>query len=317
MTICACGRTLVDGERFCAWCGRPAPDPAAAGGGPAAWPGPRPVPLGPAAPPERRSRVLEVALILLVLFAVAMGSFAAAVRIGAVDTAALGRYRPDPLITPAPSAVPLPLDQVARDALSRVVTVEVQTDQGEEFGTGWLLDGHGDFVTNYHVIARRHSVRIVDRRSRSHDGVVLGYSAPDDIAVIRSADGFDAQPLPLGPRSDAPVPEPVVVLASNTATTHEDTTLETLVRLHQPVPVATDPEGQNGDSGQATYDDMMVLRDNRIYRGNSGGPVLDQLGRVIGIVTLASQSTAQAFAIPVGRVVDDMDAFAARPAPSP
>ena len=315
MTACLCGRTLLAGEQFCAWCGRPVPDAATGGAAPPAWPGPRPE--APEPTPERRTRTLEIALVLLVLFAVAMGSFAAAFRIGAVDTAALGRLRPEPLVTPAPSAVPLPLDQVAREALSRVVTVEVQTDQGEEFGTGWLLDNHGDFVTNYHVIARRHSVRIVDRRSRSHDGVVLGYSAPDDIAVIRSSDGFDAAPLIVAPRTDAPVPEPVVVLASGTATTHAESTLETLVRLHQPVPVATDPESQVGDSGQATYDDMMVLRDNRIYRGNSGGPVLDQLGRVVGIVTLASQSTAQAFAIPVGRVVDDLDAFAARPAPSP
>ena len=308
LTICTCGRTLVEGERFCAWCGRPA-----AAAVPPAWPGPRPAtPTGQTA---RRSRLFEVALVLLVLFAVATGAFAAAFRLGRADTDALDRLRPAPLVTPAPSAVPLPLDQVARDALSRVVTIEVQTDQGEEFGTGWLLDDRGDFVTNYHVIARRHSVRIVDRRSRSHDGVVLGYSAPDDVAVIRSSDGFDAGPLRLGPRSDAPVPEPVVVLASAAATTHDDTTLETLVRLHQPVPVATDPEGQTGISGQVAYDDMMVLRDNRIYRGNSGGPVLDQFGQVIGIVTLASQSTAQAFAIPIGRVVDDLDGFVARPSP--
>jgi S1-C subfamily serine protease len=258
--------------------------------------------------------LLEVAVVLLVLFAIALGSFVAAFRIGAVDSAALDRYRPGPLVTPAPSAAPRPRAQVAREALSRVVTIEVQTDQGEEFGSGWLFDVHGDFVTNYHVIARRHSVRIVDRRSRSHDGVVLGYSAPDDIAVIHATDGFDAQPLSIGPRGDAPVPEPVVVLASSAATTHGDTTLETLVRLHQPVPVATDPEGQTGDSGQATYGDMMVLRDNRIYRGNSGGPVLDQFGRVIGIVTLASQSSAQAFAIPVGRVIDDIVGFAGRQA---
>src|SRR5205807_10455717 len=91
MTACLCGRTLLAGEQFCAWCGRPVPDAATGGAAPPAWPGPRPE--APEPTPERRTRTLEIALVLLVLFAVALGSFAAAFRIGAVDTAALGRLR--------------------------------------------------------------------------------------------------------------------------------------------------------------------------------------------------------------------------------
>jgi S1-C subfamily serine protease len=196
-----------------------------------------------------------------------------------------------------------------------VVTVQSQTDQGEEFGTGWLLDKHGDFVTNYHVIEKGHSLRILDRRNTVHDGVIMGFSVQDDVAVIRALDGFAGDPLTIGPSTDPPVEEQVIVLASARATQQQsDQTTEVLVRLHQPIPVQSEAD-LGAQNSQVVYADMMVLRGNRIYRGNSGGPVLDQYNRVVGIVTLASQSAPQAFAIPIGRVIDELYAFAARPSP--
>ncbi|HEV3125008.1 MAG TPA: trypsin-like peptidase domain-containing protein [Candidatus Dormibacteraeota bacterium] len=326
MSLCDCGWELAPGARFCGRCGRQVaaldqadaapdetPEPAATEAlwRQPAWAGPRDL----SGPPSTRHRRLPVVVITsLFLLAVGISAFGISVHYASVSGSSLAQYRPEPLATPVPSATPLPLSDVAARSLGDVVTVQSQTDQGEEFGTGWLLDKKGDFVTNYHVIEKGHSLRILDRRNTVHDGVVMGFSAQDDVAVIRALDGFAGEPLVIGPGSDPPVEEQVIVLASARATQQSDQTIEVLVRLHQPIPV------QNGSdlgtqNSQVVYSDMMVLRGNKIYRGNSGGPVLDQFNRVIGIVTLASQSAPQAFAIPIGRVLDELRAFAARPTP--
>jgi putative serine protease PepD len=265
--------------------------------------------------PSARSTAVRLGGAILALLGVGAVAYALTLRLGGIDSSALARYRPAPLATPAPSATPLPLDVVANRALPSVVTIQVETSQGEEFGTGWLLDRGGDFVTNYHVIARRNSLRILDNRNAVHDATVMGFSIPEDVAVIRSADGFRGDPLTAASASDPPVPEAVIVLASSRATGQPDRTLETLDRLHQPVPVQADTDVNPAEGGEIVYSDMMVLRDHRIFRGNSGGPVLDAYGHVVGVVTLASQSTPQAFAIPIGRVIDELLAFAARPVP--
>ena len=51
---------------------------------------------------------------------------------------------------------------------------------------------------------------------------------------------------------------------------------------------------------------MLQLTGARIYEGNSGGPVLDAQGQVIGIVTLASPSSPDAYAIPISRVLSTL-----------
>jgi S1-C subfamily serine protease len=207
-----------------------------------------------------------------------------------------------------------PLDQVAAAALSRVVTIETQTPDHQELGTGWLLDTRGDFVTNAHVVEGALSVRIRDRRNATHVGQVMGTDQEQDIAVVRSLDGFSAKPLPEGPATDPPVPEDVVILASSRATGHEDQTftVETIARLHQDVPVRNNAEIDPGDASTVLYHDMIAMRGKQVFPGNSGGPVLDGYGKVIGIVTLASRSTPQAYAIPIGRVSAELAAFAAR-----
>lgn len=268
-----------------------------------------PVPVRVRLASSRRRRRLGWLVVVVAVTLATVGSFAATLRFAGVDRGALARFRPPPLVTPHPSLGAMPLDAVAAAALPSVVTVEVETPTGEEFGTGWLFDDLGDFVTNYHVVATRNSVRLLDRSATVHPAVVVGYSIPADVAVVRATDGVRGRPLPVFV-GDPPVPQQVVVLASGKATGEGDRILETLDRLHQPVPVQADVGSAPGAIGQAVYGDMMVLRDHRIFRGNSGGPVLDAFGRVLGIVTLASQSAPQAYAIPIGRVVDDLRALA-------
>lgn len=255
-------------------------------------------------------------LTVLGLLAVLGAAFAIGYRSASLAPQVVARFIPGPFATPQTSLSPEPLSVVADHALSRVVTVEVVTSGGEEFGTGWLLDTHGDVVTNNHVIEGGSVIRLRDSSMQIHVGVVLGRDPAQDVAVVRSVDGLPGDPLQLSTEADAPHPEGVVVLASAKATNHGDRTFETLALLHQSVPVQGDGQAAAPESGGTTYQDMMVLHGEMIYRGNSGGPVLDAYGRVIGIITLASQSTPQAFAIPIVRVAGELHGFAARSSPA-
>jgi S1-C subfamily serine protease len=101
-----------------------------------------------------------------------------------------------------------------------------------------------------------------------------------------------------------------MTLASSRATGHNDLTPETLAGLDVDVPL-TGTGIEAGQSSPQVYNDMLHLQGQRIYEGNSGGPVLDQQGQVIGIVTLASPTAPDAYAIPLNRVLADLKQWAA------
>lgn len=210
------------------------------------------------------------------------------------------------------AAAPTPsLDDLGRAQLSRTVTIEALGSNDEGLGTGWLLDAKGDFVTNAHVIEGQLSVRIRGRDGSSHVGDVIGIDRDLDIAVIRSRDGFSGAPLVLFTGLITTFPEQVVAIASGHATGHGDLTDESLTRIAPDVPVTGDTV--TGRPPTTTdYHDMLVLDGQTIYPGNSGGPVVDGRGRVVGIVTLASRSLPEGYAIQLNRVLSELLTFAAR-----
>ncbi|GAC1574699.1 MAG: hypothetical protein NVS3B18_08290 [Candidatus Dormibacteria bacterium] len=212
------------------------------------------------------------------------------------------------VVAPSPT---LSLDDIARAQLRNTVTIEALGANDEGLGTGWLLDSKGDFVTNAHVIQGYLAVRIRGRDGSSHVGDVLAVDRVLDVAVIRSRDGFAGTPLAPFSGAVTSFPQPVVAIASSHATGQGDLTDESVSRIAGDVPV-------NGDTttGQppitTDYHDMLVLDGKPIYPGNSGGPVLDAQGRVVGIVTLASRSMPEGYAIQMNRVLSELLSFAAR-----
>lgn len=283
------------------------------------WGGPRSVPLPqPVVPPRvGKQRRWLVPVLLLVLVAVLVAPLVAGYRSASVSSDQIARELPVSLTSPAATITARPLGDVAAEALNRVVTIETQTPDHQELGTGWLLDTRGDFVTNAHVVEGALSVRIRDRRNATHVGAIMGVDHDQDIAVVRSLDGFDAKALPLTADAEPPVPSDVVILASGRATGHDDqtATVETIARLHQDIPVRGNAEIDPANASTVLYHDMIAMRGQQVFPGNSGGPVMDAYGKVIGIITLASRSTPQAYAIPVGRVSAELLGFAGRPTP--
>jgi S1-C subfamily serine protease len=83
-------------------------------------------------------------------------------------------------------------------------------------------------------------------------------------------------------------------------------TAERAIRLNESVPIAANGGTRPGQGGPQMYDGMIHLQGGRIYEGNSGGPVLNAAGQVVGVLTLASPTGSDAYAIPISRVLSEL-----------
>ncbi|HVC03504.1 MAG TPA: serine protease [Candidatus Acidoferrales bacterium] len=259
--------------------------------------------------PERMFRpeaVLRAGAAIFALIAAGLVALLVTAHLEAVDPRTLPAVRPPKASAPTPA--PSPLTDLGRGDLGSVVTiqVEVELSNEESLGTGWIFDSKGDIVTNAHVISGHVAIRVTDRSDRTEVAVVLGSDATNDIALLRPEGAFPGQELPVDAAAFVKVPASVIALASSTATGRGDMTAETLIGLHANVPLAPNGGVDQGQVGPQIYNDMLHLEGERIYEGNSGGPVLDAAGQVVGILTLASPSSPDAYAIPISRVLAEL-----------
>lgn len=211
----------------------------------------------------------------------------------------------DPPTPSGAAELPLSLDDVGRRSLVGVVAVEAATPNNqEELGTGWIVDGRGDVVTNAHVVQGAVTIRLRDRVGQGHVGTVVAVDRVQDIAIIRSQDGLPGTALRSAGAAPVTGGVMVVALAAARATGQGEVTQESIGSPQEDVPVRGNPDLAPGLSPSTiVYHDMIRLDGSRIYPGNSGGPVLNADGSVIGMVTLASRAQPVAYAIPVGRIM--------------
>ncbi|MBV8300453.1 MAG: serine protease [Candidatus Dormibacteraeota bacterium] len=261
-------------------------------------------------PPGWRTHVPRLFAVLVVL--VGTGLVAFLVSLGLNQVSVTGRSTVTLPRAASPTPSPPSLSDIGRKALSRVVTVEAERSSNESLGTAWLIDSDCDFVTNAHVIYGAQTLRITDRSDHTHTVSVAGVDESQDIALLHCTDGYQpGSALPVAAAALTTTPAPMVVLASGRATGQADLTLESLTALHQDVPLANS-DAESDPQAPSVYHDMLDLTGARIYQGNSGGPVLDAAGSVVGIVTLSSPGSDEAFAIPLSRVLAELQSFERR-----
>jgi S1-C subfamily serine protease len=261
--------------------------------------------------PERTFRpeaVLRAGVAIFALLAAGLAALLVTARLETIDPSKIASATPPSTRTPAPAVTPL--TDLGRAALASVVTVEVevQLTNEESLGTGWIFDARGDIVTNAHVVAGHTAVRVTDRQGHTEVAVVLHseYDQSADIALLRPLTSLPGTALPTDPTTLVKVPVSVIVLASSIATGNADMTQERAIGLDESVPLAGNGGSRSVLGGPQVYDGMIHLQGARIYEGNSGGPVLDAAGEVVGVLTLASPTASDAYAIPISRVLPEL-----------
>jgi len=202
--------------------------------------------------------------------------------------------------------VVLDVPSIAERVNEVVVNVRSTSENGENLGSGFIIDQRGYIATNFHLISnaeprRGSSQRGPEQQSAPklvtnvtvtlHDGrqfpaSIKGYDEATDIALLEIVPG-NAQ-LPIGDLGDSDalrVGEWVIAIGNPLGLDHT-VTLGIL-----------SAKGRSGFGGQ--FDDFLQT-DAAINPGNSGGPLLNAQGKIVGINTLVLERTqGLSFSIPI------------------
>jgi putative serine protease PepD len=172
----------------------------------------------------------------------------------------------------AASGSALTVNEIARRSKPGVVDITVTQGPSKAEGSGFVIDKQGDIVTNEHVVSSGGAIEVQFSTGRKVAARLVGKDASSDIAVIRvSVSASELQPLSLGDSSKVQVGDGVVAIGSP---------------FGLPGTVTTGIVSALGRSIKAPNNYTIsgaIQTDAPINRGNSGGPLLDAHGNVIGV----------------------------------
>ena len=180
----------------------------------------------------------------------------------------------------------LTVGQIAKAATKSVVEVDATTSGGGQSfpygnngsqsaeGTGFVYDTKGDIVTNQHVVSGANSVRVKFSDGSTYTATVVGSDAATDIAVLHvNAPASKLNPLALADSSKVEVGDGVVAIGNPFGL--DGTVTSGIVSA----------VGREISSPDDTPIAGSIQTDAAINHGNSGGPLLDLRGQVIGITS--------------------------------
>ncbi|HKA02670.1 MAG TPA: trypsin-like peptidase domain-containing protein [Acidimicrobiales bacterium] len=186
------------------------------------------------------------------------------------------------------------------------VNVKLAYENGAAAGTGIILTASGEVLTNHHVVdgATSISVRVVST-GKTYSATVLGSDATDDIALLQLKDASGLQPAKAGDSSTVKVGDAITAVGNAGGDGGAPSTVTGVVTDLDQAITATDAGGANAERLTG-----LIQMNARLQPGDSGGPLYNANGEVIGVNTAASAnrrfrtSGAEAYAIPLAKALD-------------
>jgi len=169
----------------------------------------------------------------------------------------------------------------------------------QALGSGFVVDKAGHIVTNYHVISGADEIRVSFSNRDTVEAWLVGNDPSTDLALLQVDTSASAlTPLPLGDSDEVEVGDPVVAIGNpfgldRTATSGIVSALQRLITAPNSFTI-----------------DHVIQTDAPINHGNSGGPLLNSSGQVIGVNTqietggVGSGNVGIGFSVPSNTVKD-------------
>ena len=195
----------------------------------------------------------------------------------------------------------LTIQEIYRMVNPAVVTVIAQLDRGASVGTGMIFREDGYVLTNYHVVAGSHDCSVTLASGRTYEALYVGGDSGNDVAVLK----LEATGLPAAEMGDSDaltVGDTVYAIGNPLGVELRGTLTDGIVSaINRDVDV----------SGRT----MTLIQTNAaLNEGNSGGPLINVYGQVVGVNTIKMMSFSSnveglGFALPmrsVQKMVNDI-----------
>ena len=199
------------------------------------------------------------------------------------------------------------ISEIANSVSKSVVSIITNTSTAGSFftgqvsqaaGTGFIISSDGYIATNKHVVANATKIGVIlDDGSTYEDVELIGTDPINDFAIIKIKDVKDLTPIKIGDSKTTNIGQQVVAIGNALGTYQNSVTSGIISGKGRSLTAS--------DSSRTTYETLsdMIQTDAAINGGNSGGPLVNAAGEVIGINTAyASQGNNVGFAIPINSV---------------
>lgn len=194
-------------------------------------------------------------------------------------------------------------DKVSKSVVSIVTSTKTtnyfgMSYNGSAAGTGIIVSSDGYILTNKHVINGATDITVILDDGTSYEDVDIAAVDPlNDIAFLKIKDASDLTAATLGDSKTINVGQQVIAIG-NALGEYQNSVTSGIVSGTGRDVTASDGSGQNAE----TLSDM-IQTDAAINSGNSGGPLVNAAGEVIGVNTATSTSAENmGFAIPISSV---------------
>ncbi|MBI4635978.1 MAG: trypsin-like peptidase domain-containing protein [Candidatus Rokubacteria bacterium] len=178
--------------------------------------------------------------------------------------------------------------RVGRPAPAKDDSGERQPEPRRASGSGFVIDARGIVVTNAHVVEDATSVQVRLSDGRRFPGTVIGKDTRVDLALLKIDGASNLMALPLGDSNRLRVGELVLALGHPFGL---EQTVSFGIVSRKGAPLAIAAPG---------FD--FIQTDAAVNPGNSGGPLVNMAGEVVGVNSMAARNGSIGFAIPANLV---------------